>query len=597
MRRCTSGTRCGCQSAVITRTQTTHWRHSYLQCKTWNTIQGKITGFGLLTPRPPKEVHFARSSARCLAALMSAPSSHIPPPLSLSFFSESLSNPSSASCFVVTCPCFSSRSTSSSRSSSSSVSFPSVLVFDDLDADSVDFFVQRVRCPSSLPSVCVVGNGNVVWLDVGHGDDADDDATAKRVQIAKDVVLRSTVNSVLLDKTLADDRGWENDRHWLSLNITKASSDSSSSTSSSSSSSSSSRAPFPSSPTCLRLFIGGDKSHVGKSSVTLGLLSTLLSYLSPQEIAYVKPATQCEGLQLVTVFCESVGIECVPVGPIVYYAGFTRAFLAKELGQGGGPTDTQTLLADCSSLCDRLAATTTHRRKVLVVDGVGHVAVGSITGTCNATVASACKCDGAIIVCPPGVGAAVDSFNLSREYFEGKKDDRGDARVPVVGAVFNRLPNNGYYSLAACKSAVSSYFEQFEKGRSEAFGFIPEVPALADLRETAVTDPSLLSKALPAVEQFGKLFEEHVDVLAIFQALADRKILKQQQGGGQGKVVATTATATTTATTTTPGEALRGLSSASVAAAAADAGGGGRAGKTRKEIEAEAMRKGAEGSS
>ena len=52
-----------CQSAVISRTQTTHWRHSYLQCKTWNTNQGKTAGFGLLTPRPPKEVHFARSSA------------------------------------------------------------------------------------------------------------------------------------------------------------------------------------------------------------------------------------------------------------------------------------------------------------------------------------------------------------------------------------------------------------------------------------------------------------------------------------------------------------------------------------------------------
>jgi hypothetical protein len=51
------------------------------------------------------------------------------------------------------------------------------------------------------------------------------------------------------------------------------------------------------------LFIAGDKSQVGKSSVCLGLLGSLLQLgYKPHELAYIKPATQCESPQLVLTF-------------------------------------------------------------------------------------------------------------------------------------------------------------------------------------------------------------------------------------------------------------------------------------------------------
>ena len=34
-------------------------------------------------------------------------------------------------------------------------------------------------------------------------------------------------------------------------------------------------------------------------------------------------------------FCEEQGIRAVPVGPVVYYAGFTRSFLAGNEGTRG----------------------------------------------------------------------------------------------------------------------------------------------------------------------------------------------------------------------------------------------------------------------
>ena len=81
----------------------------------------------------------------------------------------------------------------------------------------------------------------------------------------------------------------------------------------------------------VRIFIAGDKSQVGKSSICMGILGTLLKKgYDPKKLAYIKPATQCEETQLVKKYCEAKGIDAVDVGPVVYYKGFTRAFLNGE---------------------------------------------------------------------------------------------------------------------------------------------------------------------------------------------------------------------------------------------------------------------------
>ncbi|CAN0581763.1 unnamed protein product, partial [Laminaria digitata] len=60
--------------------------------------------------------------------------------------------------------------------------------------------------------------------------------------------------------------------------------------------------------------------QVGKSSTCLGLLGSLLRQgLSAGDIAYIKPATQCERPQLVTEWCETNGVACRGIGPVVFY--------------------------------------------------------------------------------------------------------------------------------------------------------------------------------------------------------------------------------------------------------------------------------------
>ena len=227
---------------------------------------------------------------------------------------------------------------------------------------------------------------------------------------------------------------------------------------------------------------------------------------SSSRLAYIKPATQSESKQLIQTFCEAKGIACIPIGPLVYYRGFTRAFLAGETAC------TEELLAECGAAVDRLA----RGKQIILMDGVGFPAVGSICGTDNAAVALACsyplsnatrKPVGVLLVGGSGVGSAVDAFNLNASYFER-------ARIPVMGAVFNKLSTNkdDFYSLENCREQVTKYFDQNQTQRlrnCRPFGFCPVYDKLKG-PET----PHTLAHADEWINIFGK----HVDVAGIVHA-------------------------------------------------------------------------------
>lgn len=257
----------------------------------------------------------------------------------------------------------------------------------------------------------------------------------------------------------------------------------------------------------LRIFVAGDRSSVGKSSVCLGILGNLLEQgYKPEDLAYIKPATQSESTQLVQLYCNKHGIACVPIGPLVYYRGFTRAFLAGET------QSTEELLDMCGRSVDRIAV----GKRVVLVDGVGFPAVGSICGTDNASVLKACsyptrngndevisrKPMAVVLVGGGGVGGAVDAFNLNTTYFTA-------AGVKVIGGIFNKLALDGFYSLENCKSQVTRYFESSEeqiRQERRPFGFVPQFPQIA------------LPSAMDCVDEFIKLFGSHVDIRSILES-------------------------------------------------------------------------------
>lgn len=152
-----------------------------------------------------------------------------------------------------------------------------------------------------------------------------------------------------------------------------------------------------------RLFVSGDRSSVGKSTFCLYLLASLIRMgVHPTELAYIKPVTQCEEEQPVVRYCESIGIACQGIGPVVFYKGFTRAFLE------GDTASSQELLQSVVEAVDRIQ----EGKKIVLIDGVGYPAVGSICGVSNSDVARALHAP-VLLVGKSGVGDAVDSFNLN----------------------------------------------------------------------------------------------------------------------------------------------------------------------------------------
>ena len=175
----------------------------------------------------------------------------------------------------------------------------------------------------------------------------------------------------------------------------------------------------------LRLFVAGDKSTSGKSTVSMGLLAALIEAGIPaSELAYIKPATQCVSSTLTARFCQDQGIAYEHIGPLVFYRGFTRKFLEEAPSApaaAGGAAGGDPLPATCAAAVERIS----HGKRVTLIDGVGYPSVGSIVGCSSADVAIACRSP-VLVVGRSGVGDAIDSFNLCATYFERQ-------RVPVLG--------------------------------------------------------------------------------------------------------------------------------------------------------------------
>lgn len=205
----------------------------------------------------------------------------------------------------------------------------------------------------------------------------------------------------------------------------------------------------------IMLFISGDRSSVGKSTVCLSLLATLIDMgIQPQNLAYIKPVTQCEAEQPVTIFCQKLGIKHQSIGPVVFYKGFTRSYLS-------GETDSSEVLLDQAF---EAVYEIGIGKKLVVVDGVGYPSVGSICNISNAHVARKLNAP-VLLIGKSGVGDAVDSYNLNSAYFES-------FGVKVLGGIFNKLDLTGFYNLESCREAVSLYFDKF-KPHQRPYGFIP----------------------------------------------------------------------------------------------------------------------------
>ena len=76
------------------------------------------------------------------------------------------------------------------------------------------------------------------------------------------------------------------------------------------------------------IYVMGSESGVGKSTVCLGILAQLLaSGFATDQLAYIKPVTQCPEKQPVALFCEQQHIAYQDWNSLVFSKGFTKNFI------------------------------------------------------------------------------------------------------------------------------------------------------------------------------------------------------------------------------------------------------------------------------
>jgi len=195
-------------------------------------------------------------------------------------------------------------------------------------------------------------------------------------------------------------------------------------------------------------YMMGSSSNVGKSTLCESLLSQLLlDGYQPEQLAYIKPMTQCIEKQAVTVFCENKHIAHQSIGSLVFTKGFTKDFV------DGLTKTSDRLLEDILVEISHISK----NKKIVIIDGVGSPSTGSVVGVSNVDIALALASP-VVFIGKPGIGSAIDDTILAVNFMQ----QRG---IKNIALVYNKIESS---ELVSVKHYVSKRLAEL----------LPNVPVL-----------------------------------------------------------------------------------------------------------------------
>lgn len=176
------------------------------------------------------------------------------------------------------------------------------------------------------------------------------------------------------------------------------------------------------------IFIAATDQNVGKTTLCLGILSGLqkrfssIGFIKPVGQRHVRIDEQILADKDVQLFKEHFKLTSSysSMSPVLCPAGFTRDYLDNKINQS------ELLQKVCSSF-----QTIAQEHPYVLVEGTGHVGVGSIFNLNNATVAKALDLD-MVIIATGGLGSAIDELALNIEMCKAYG-------VRVHGVILNRV--------------------------------------------------------------------------------------------------------------------------------------------------------------
>ena len=216
------------------------------------------------------------------------------------------------------------------------------------------------------------------------------------------------------------------------------------------------------------IFIAATGQHVGKSTISLGLMAGLQERY--KHVGFIKPVGQ-QHVQISPGVHVDKDVDLIrdffhlkspyeEMSPVLIPKGFTRDVLDKKIS-------TDHLLNKIQVAYKKLESSNTY----IVAEGTGHVGVGSVVGLNNAQVAAALGLD-IVLLAAGGIGSAFDSLALNKSLcdFHG---------VKLRGVILNKV-------LPAKKEMIVDYFSKaLEPWGVPLLGCIPyneflSTPSMAD---------------------------------------------------------------------------------------------------------------------
>jgi BioD-like phosphotransacetylase family protein len=250
-------------------------------------------------------------------------------------------------------------------------------------------------------------------------------------------------------------------------------------------------------PPCL--YVAATRQHVGKTSVSLALMSGLQRRF--EKVGFIKPVGQISVLvpchndkQETTIAVDKdaalihhyfnlshVPLDCI--SPLLITSGYTRDFLDGNQQHTTAAHQQATIRRAYQAVC----ATS----DIVLAEGTGHVAVGSIVSASNAQVASWLDAS-VVLVVNGGLGRSLDELVLNQTLCE-------HLGVPIAGVIVNHVQHDKYEQTAEYMTKALQH--AFSNDNIPLLGCIPDrpflgCPALQELRR-------LLDGTLVAGQQHG----------------------------------------------------------------------------------------------
>ena len=215
------------------------------------------------------------------------------------------------------------------------------------------------------------------------------------------------------------------------------------------------------------IFVAATRQHVGKTTVSLALMSGLQKRFN--KVGFIKPVGQQhipvmnsqgkeirvdKDVQVMKEFFSLDHIEYADMSPVIIPKGYTSKYIDSEINSDAQVEAIRRSFAAQSAVSD-----------AVLVEGTGHVGVGSIVELSNAKAAALVGAD-VVLVTNGGLGKAFDELEMNRQMFASEG-------VKVRGVVLNKVMPDKVEQVRQKMGKV-----MMERWGIPLLGVVPDLPYL-----------------------------------------------------------------------------------------------------------------------